>query len=141
VEAWLGARTRGTDVTHLVHAPSNPPGWSAGKWGEWYSDLLDDNGKLSVAKPKPYWQPGWLAQHDQLMAAFAEMCGRIPLVISGDLHDIGIGHITARARSTSRPIRSMLFSRDRSGHHRAVDPRPSAASVPCRQSTSTLRRK
>ena len=38
--------------------PSNPPGWSAGKWGEWYPDLLGPDGKLSVARPKPYWQQG-----------------------------------------------------------------------------------
>ena len=36
VEKWLKARTAATEVTHLVHAPSNPPGWTAGKWGEWY---------------------------------------------------------------------------------------------------------
>jgi hypothetical protein len=24
-----------TGVTHVVSAPSNPPGWTAGKWGEW----------------------------------------------------------------------------------------------------------
>ena len=33
------ARPR-SEVTHLVHVPSNPPGWSAGKWGEWYPDML-----------------------------------------------------------------------------------------------------
>src|SRR5215471_10918772 len=36
VEKWLRQRTAATEVTHLVHAPSNPPGWTAGKWGEWY---------------------------------------------------------------------------------------------------------
>ena len=35
VEKWLTDRTRSTEVRHLVHAPSNPFGWSAGKWGEW----------------------------------------------------------------------------------------------------------
>jgi hypothetical protein len=110
VEAWLQARTRATDVTHLVHAPSNPPGWSAGKWGEWYPDVVDDSGKLSVAKPKPYWQPGWLAQHDRLMAAFAETRSRIPLVISGDLHDIGIGRITRSGKIdlTANPVNAVL---------------------------------
>ena len=93
VEAWLLARTRASDVAHLVHAPSNPPGWSAGKWGEWYPDVLDANGKLSVAARKPYWQSGWLAQHDRLMTALGGMKERTPLVISGDLHDIGIGRM------------------------------------------------
>ena len=36
-------------MTHLVHVPSNPPGWSAGKWGEWYPDVLGDDGKLTTA--------------------------------------------------------------------------------------------
>ena len=40
VEKWLMARTAATEVTHLVHVPSNPPGWTAGKWGEWYPDVL-----------------------------------------------------------------------------------------------------
>src|ERR1700730_304410 len=76
VEKWLKARTAATEVTHLVHAPSNPPGWTAGKWGEWYPDVLDADGKLTVAKPKPYWQSGWLKQHDRLIAAMSAMKSR-----------------------------------------------------------------
>ena len=64
-ERWLKARMAATEVTHVVHAPSNPPGWTAGKWGEWYPDVLDANSKLTIAQPKPYWQPGWLKQHDR----------------------------------------------------------------------------
>jgi hypothetical protein len=93
VEKWLIGRTTSRDTTHLVHAPSNPPGWTAGKWMEWYPDVLDDQGKLTDAKQKPYWQPGWLAQHDRLMNAMSSMRGRVPLAISGDLHAIGIGKI------------------------------------------------
>jgi hypothetical protein len=93
VEKWLKARTVATDVTHLVHVPSNPPGWTAGKWGEWYPDVLGPDGKLTATIPKPYWQSGWLKQHDRLMAAMAANKSRTPLVISGDLHAIGIGRI------------------------------------------------
>ena len=93
VEAWLKARAAATDVVHLVNIPSNPPGWSAGKWGEWYPDLLGPDGKLSVERPKPYWQRGWLTQHDRLMQALSEMPERIPLVVSGDLHAIGEGRM------------------------------------------------
>lgn len=93
VEAWLKARTVATDVTHVVHVPSNPPGWTAGKWGEWYPDVLGDDGKLTVKVPKPYWQPGWLKQHDRLMTAIGAMRGRAPLVMSGDLHAIGAGRM------------------------------------------------
>jgi hypothetical protein len=80
-----------TEVAHVVHAPSNPPGWSAGKWGEWYPDILGPDKKLTTKIPKPYWQPGWLKQHDRLMTAMSEMKGRVPFVISGDMHAIAIG--------------------------------------------------
>src|SRR5439155_3810048 len=80
VEKWLAARSAATEVAHLVHAPSNPPGWTAGKWGEWYPDVLGSDGKLTVAKPKPYWQSGWLKQHDRLIAAMAANKARAPLV-------------------------------------------------------------
>jgi len=93
VEAWLKARAAAKEVIHLVNVPSNPPGWSAGKWGEWYPDLLGPDGKLSEERPKPYWQRGWLSQHDRLMQALSAMPGRIPLVVSGDLHAIGEGRM------------------------------------------------
>jgi hypothetical protein len=93
VEDWLTSRMAAREVAHVVNIPSNPPGWSAGKWGEWYPDVLGDDGKLTVAKPKPYWQPGWLKQHDRLLSAVSATPGRIPLIISGDLHAIGEGQI------------------------------------------------
>src|SRR5215470_8003682 len=92
VEAWLKSRMTDREMIHVVNIPSNPPGWSAGKWGEWYPDILKD-GKLTTDIPKPYWQSGWLKQHDRLMAEVAAMPGRIPLVISGDLHAIAEGHM------------------------------------------------
>jgi hypothetical protein len=92
-EKWLKARSAAREVTHLVHIPSNPPGWTAGKWGEWYPDVLGEDGKLTMARRKPYWQPGWLKQHDRLMEAIHAMPGRIPLVMSGDLHAIGVGRM------------------------------------------------
>ena len=68
------------------------------------------DGKLTTAKPKPYWQSGWLAQHDRLMAAAAGMPGRIPLVISGDLHAIAEGRMLAAARWTfsKNPVVTVL---------------------------------
>jgi hypothetical protein len=93
VERWLLARTGSPDVTHLVHLPSNPMGWTAGKWMEWYPDVLNAAGKLTTAEPKPYWQPGWLKQHDRIIAAIATMKGRIPITVSGDLHAVAIGSI------------------------------------------------
>jgi hypothetical protein len=93
VEQWLRARAASTEVTHLVHVPSNPPGWSAGKWGEWYPDVLGPDQRLTTATAKPYWQSGWLRQHDRLMASLGAMRQRIPLVVSGDLHAIAIGRM------------------------------------------------
>ena len=68
-------------------------GWSAGKWMEWYPDVLNSEGKLTTKVSKPYWQSGWMSQHDRLVAAMTGMTGRIPLTISGDLHAVGIGKI------------------------------------------------
>jgi hypothetical protein len=90
-ERWLKERMAATEVAHVVHAPSNPPGWTAGKWGEWYPDVVDADKKLTIAVPKPYWQSGWLKQHDRLMAAMSAMRDRVPLVVSGDLHSIALG--------------------------------------------------
>jgi hypothetical protein len=110
VEKWLHARTASPEVTHLVHAPSNPPGWTAGKWMEWYPDVLGADGKLTTAKPKPYWQAGWLAQHDRLIASLATMKRRIPVIVSGDLHDIGIGTMlrSGTINLEANPIRAVL---------------------------------
>ena len=90
-ERWLAARMADPDVSHVVHAPSNPPGWTAGKWGEWYPDVLGPDKKLTLKTAKPYWQPGWLKQHDRILTAMSAMKGRAPLVVSGDMHAIALG--------------------------------------------------
>jgi len=92
-ENWLKSRMTDREIIHVVNIPSNPPGWSAGKWGEWYPDILGKDGRLTTDVAKPYWQSGWLKQHDRLMAEIAAMPGRIPLVISGDLHAIAEGRM------------------------------------------------
>ena len=92
VEKWLLDRTQSGEVHNLIHCPSNPPGWSLGKWGEWYPDvLLAEEKKLTTAVQKPYWQSGWLKQHDRLMDALSKNRSRTPLVISGDMHSIALG--------------------------------------------------
>ena len=93
VEMWLKARTAATDVTHLMHVPSNPPGWTAGKWGEWYPDVLGKDRQLTTREPKPYWQSGWLKQHDRLIEGISAMRGRVPLIVSGDLHAVALGRM------------------------------------------------
>jgi hypothetical protein len=93
VEDWLKARMSSSDAIHLVNMPSIPPGWSAGKWGEWYVDMDGGNQRLTTAVPKPYWQTGWRSQHDRLLQASSAMHARIPLFISGDLHSIAEGRV------------------------------------------------
>jgi len=90
--------------------PSNPPGWTAGKWGEWYPDVLGRDGKLTVREDKPYWQPGWLKQHDRIMASLSAMRGRAPLVISGDLHAVAIGRMlrSGKLDFTANPVTTVL---------------------------------
>jgi phosphodiesterase/alkaline phosphatase D-like protein len=86
-EAWLLSRMKTQETSHVVNLPSMPIGWSAGKWGDWYPDVLGDDGRLGTTKPKYFWQSGWQSQHDRLLAAASAM-ERIPLFLSGDLHAI-----------------------------------------------------
>ena len=111
VERWLTDRTAEEETRHLVHAPSNPFGWSAGKWGEWYPDFLDpERGELTTSIEKPYWQEGWLRQHDRLLQTIGSQRERAPLVISGDLHAIGTGrlHRTGDVNLAARPVTAVL---------------------------------
>jgi hypothetical protein len=109
VEEWLHRRMRDSDAAHVVHLPSNPPGWTAGKYAEWYRDVLGDDGRLTVDEPKPGWQPGWLAQHDRLLAAASAM-DRVPLFVSGDIHSIAEGRILRSGRHDfgANPIVSLI---------------------------------
>jgi hypothetical protein len=111
VEQWILSRVAARETDHVVQMPSTPPGWSAGKWLEWYPDVLDEEeGRLVTSRPKPYWQPGWRAQHDRLLSAASGMPGRIPLFLGGDLHCIAAGRITRSGRHDWRrnPVVSIL---------------------------------
>lgn len=109
-EDWLLERTRRQDTAQLLHVPSHPPGWSAGKWREWYPDIMetqatrisadgtaitdwggssDGKGKLSTAHPKYFWQSGWYAQHQRIFSALSEQERRPAAIMSGDLHATG----------------------------------------------------
>ena len=110
VEAWLKDRMYRSEAHHVVNAPSNPQGWTAGKWGEWYPDVLDKQGQLSTQIKKPYWQDGWLSQHDRLLMAMSSMKHKIALSVSGDLHAIGLGAITSTGKMdlSNNPVVSVL---------------------------------
>jgi hypothetical protein len=109
VEAWLMGRMKAQETRHVVNLPSTPVGWSAGKWGEWYPDLLQPNGKLGVAKPKYLWQEGWRLQHDRVLSAASAM-KRIPLFLSGDLHALAVGkiHRYGKLDLSRNPVVSVL---------------------------------
>jgi hypothetical protein len=110
IEDWVKARMAASDAIHVVNMPSIPPGWSAGKWGEWYADMDGGNQQLTTAVPKPYWQSGWRMQHDRLLEAASAMRGRVPLFISGDLHSIGETRIfrTSGIDLRSNPVVAVL---------------------------------
>lgn len=89
VEGWLKARAADPRVANLVNLSSMPPVFSAGKWGDWYPDILGPDGKLTTKIAKPFYQQGWLKQHDRLMQTLSAMKGRAPVWISGDMHAHG----------------------------------------------------
>ena len=100
VEDWVISKTVHEDSRHLIHFPSHPMGWTAGKWREWYPDLLASTGTLITAIEsdenggKYLWQQGWRNQHQRLLAALHKQTRRKPIIISGDLHLLGAGLIT-----------------------------------------------
>ncbi len=104
VERWLLTRTADQSVRHLLHVPSHPMGWSAGKWREWYPDVamsegegpaiarMDTQGeavKLTTDQPKFMWQQGWWQQHQRLLEALSSQPDRQGILLSGDLHATG----------------------------------------------------
>lgn len=122
-ERWLHERTRDESVAQLLHIPSHPFGWSAGKWREWYPDVLDiedgarpgaDVGDarvgLTTDREKYLWQSGWWDQHQRLLNSLGVQKQRPAVVLSGDLH--AIGHSTIeRSRDldlTDNPVHAVL---------------------------------
>jgi hypothetical protein len=89
VESWLSRRTGSSDVSQLMHIPSTPFGWTAGKWGEWYPDVLNDEGQLTIDSPKYMWQQGWWSQHQRLLKMLHDQKSRSAISLSGDLHATG----------------------------------------------------
>ena len=65
---------------------------------------------VSAAIAKPYWQESWARQHDRLAASLGATRGRTPLVVSGDLHAIGLGEISRAGAVdlSANPITTVL---------------------------------
>lgn len=131
-EAWLLERTRAEDTRHYLQVPSHPMGWTAGKWREWYPDVLADESegagdavvsthregaaapaegqRLSVKRSKFMWQSGWFAQHQRLASALSSQRKRTAVMVSGDLHAVGRGLIlrSGDADFAGNPIHTIL---------------------------------
>jgi hypothetical protein len=116
VEAWLIDRTRTEDTVHLAHIPSHPMGWTAGKWREWYPDVLESSGSAVApvlrdeAGGKYMWQQGWWRQHQALLDSLSSQRRRKALVVSGDLHALGAVRIerSAGLDLAANPVHSIL---------------------------------
>lgn len=126
VEDWLIARTRAEDTHHFLQVPSLPVGWSAGKWREWYPDVVvpedadgdsvvvsthgGKGGVLTTERTKFMWQKGWFEQHQRLLDALAMQSKRPAAMMSGDLHAIGHA-LLMRSRDldlSENPVHSIL---------------------------------
>lgn len=109
-EQWLVNRTKSQEVKHTIHVPSTPYGWSAGKWLEWYPDILGKDKKLHADLPKYLWQKGWRAQHDRLLQAMYETKFKKSMIISGDIHTFAAGSIHRNGTSdfSDNPIRTFI---------------------------------
>ncbi|HSR11143.1 MAG TPA: hypothetical protein VLS90_06830, partial [Thermodesulfobacteriota bacterium] len=109
-EKWLADRMALEETLHLVNLPATVFGWSAGKWMEWYPDVLGKDGKLTTAQFKYNWQEGWFEQQNRILKAAAGMKKTLPLFICGDLHCQGAEKIfrTGDISLETNPVISVL---------------------------------
>ena len=125
VEGWLHNRSKDESVDQLMHIPSHPFGWSAGKWREWYPDVADSGQtgtqtakmgadgqrfQLTTGKTKFMWQRGWWNQHQRLLESMSAQKRRPGIVLSGDLHATGHSQIVESGDLSfaSNPIHSII---------------------------------
>jgi hypothetical protein len=92
-EDWLIRRTLAEDTAHFIHVPSLPFAYTSGKLGDWYPDVLGQEGRMVLYKPKLGWQQGWLAQHQRLVEALAGQQHRRPVILQGDFHATAAGQM------------------------------------------------
>ena len=108
IERWAERRMAVSEAKVFALLPSHPPGYTAGKWREWYPDvvaeagesgvvsnpLMDETrGRLGVDAEKYLWQKGWWLQHQRLLGRLAQRQG-LRFVLSGDIHAQGAVAIT-----------------------------------------------
>ena len=117
-EQWLTDRIKHSSATHYAMVPSHPFGWTAGKWREWYPDVVAPpgftgvvtnelmtgvQGDLSVEAQKYFWQKGWWEQHQRLMTALASRQKGSGMIFSGDIHAQGAVSIKSSGDLTFEP--------------------------------------
>lgn len=126
-EHWLHERTGDQSVAQLLHVPSHPFGWSAGKWREWYPDVAnideaagvgvtawrdagDQPFRLTTDREKYLWQSGWWNQHQRLLEGLTSQKKRHGIALSGDLHAIGHASIerSGDLDLSKNPVHSVL---------------------------------
>ena len=124
IEAWLVNRAKRSPAEHFAFVPSHPFGWTAGKWREWYPDVVapegytgvvmnevlgDAKGELTTEAQKYLWQRGWWKQHQRLLKALEERLGS-RFVVSGDIHAQGAVEIarSGKLNFCDHPIKSLL---------------------------------
>ena len=106
-EKWLISRINNSKAKHLAFIPSHPLGYTAGKWREWYPDVVAEEGtsgtvinellsgrkgSLTIDANKYLWQKGWFLQHQRLLQSISERVGS-RFIFSGDIHALGASSI------------------------------------------------
>jgi hypothetical protein len=124
IEGWARERMAVSQAKVFALVPSHPPGYTAGKWREWYPDVVaragntgvvtnpllgELEGQLSVEAEKFLWQRGWWLQHQRLLASLAQRSG-LRFVLSGDIHAQGAVAIERSGENdfSSDPLVSVL---------------------------------
>ena len=105
IERWVLDRIEVSKAKHFALVPSHPMGWTAGKWREWYPDVVAPEGfeglvtnelnldgatkgVLTTKAQKYLWQRGWWTQHQRLLQALSLRAGS-RFTFSGDIHAQG----------------------------------------------------
>ena len=106
-EKWIRRRIKTSNAEHLAFIPSHPLGYTAGKWREWYPDIVAEEGAsgtvvnellsglkgiLTTEVDKFLWQKGWFMQHQRLLKELSDRSGN-RFIFSGDIHAIGASTI------------------------------------------------
>lgn len=123
VEQWAIDTCAGSSATHFALIPSHPLGYTAGKWREWYPDVVaeegadtvsnellgETKGTLGMNADKYLWQKGWWAQHQRLLETLAAKDGS-RFMLSGDIHALAAERITQSGDLdlSDRPVTSIL---------------------------------